>query len=59
MDGHIGLPELLIVLVTGVVPLALVVWAVVSLLRLRRTQAEILTRMASLEAAIRERGRPE
>lgn len=52
MFSGIGLPELLIILVVGLlswaIPIAFAVWVVISLGRINRTQTEILDRLDEL-----------
>ncbi len=52
MVGGIGIPELVIVLFMGMfwlVPVVAVIWAVVTLQRLRTDQQAIATRLESIE----------
>ena len=56
MLGNVGGPELLIVLVLSAIawglPVATLIWALVTLARLRRGQDQILGHLAALRAAL-------
>ena len=56
--GNIGLPELLFAVV-GLLPFVIAAWAVFALVDMRRTQRQILARLASVEAALRDGGRAD
>jgi len=58
MFAGIGIVELLVVgvvmLVISAVPIGLIVWGVVTLMRIRSVQNELLARVAGLEGALRD-----
>lgn len=55
MFGPIGVPELLILLVLGLVwiaPIVIIIWVIVTLHRIRASQQSLEARMAAIERAI-------
>jgi hypothetical protein len=52
---RLGVPELLVLLIVGlvwVVPIACAIWALVTLHRIRTTQEEVLGKLAAIERSI-------
>ncbi len=58
MFGSIGIPELLIlpmILIIWLLPIAVAVWAVVTLHRIRASQLEMQTKLNALEHLLQRR----